>query len=145
MDALLLLAFVYLGFIPFTIGVSSLLSENVSLSKRHPVIAFMFTSLEKAHIPQKNLIITLLATFLFGSLTGIVAAMTDASPPTSPGVSFQGNGMLGFVQMLILCICGGSLMAALQRAWIAFVTIPIVLILAFMLTYFGLAQGVSNL
>jgi hypothetical protein len=76
----------------------------------------------------------------FGALVGVIATLTAANPPEGPGVSFVGNGILGFPQLIFLSLVAGMIIVGVRQALWGFLIVPVMLIASFALTWWGLSH-----
>jgi hypothetical protein len=76
----------------------------------------------------------------FGMLVGATATLTAANPPVGSGVSFVGNGVLGFLQLTFLSFVTGMVVVGIRQALWGLLFLPVTLIVSFVLTWWGLSS-----
>jgi len=122
MIAVLLTLFCYLGWAPFALVLWFAMGSPTD---------------PKAHTRRLWLIGSV--SIVFGILVGVTATLTAANPPNGPGVSFVGNGMLGFLQLIFLSFVAGMIIVGLRQARWGLLILPLMLIASFVLTWWGLS------
>jgi hypothetical protein len=120
MLAILLTAFCYLGWAPFAL-----------------VLWFGTGSPTDPQAQARKLWLIGGASIVFGILVGVTATLTAANPPEGPGVSFVGNGVLAFLQLIFLSLVVGLVIVGIRQARWGFLILPLTLIGAFVLTWWG--------
>lgn len=123
MIAVLLTVFSYLGWVPFAL-----------------VLWFAAGSPMDPKVHARRLWLIGGVSIVFGVLVGVTATLTAANPPVGPGVSFVGNGVLGFLQLIFLSFIAGMVIVGIRQALWGFLILPLTLIASFALTWWGLSS-----
>ncbi len=122
MNAVLLTLFCYLGWAPFAL-----------------VLWFATGSPMDPKARGQRLWLIGGLSIVFGILVGVTATLTAANPPVGPGVSFVGNGALGFPQLIFLSFIAGMVIVGIRQALWGLLILPLTLIASFVVTWWGLS------